>query len=38
MTKDLKRVCEIENINFYKVKLREKINPILYRYFKFTIK
>ena len=38
MTYDLKRACEVENINFYKIKLREKFNPILYRYFNFTIK
>ena len=38
MTYDLKRACEAENINFYKIKLREKFNPLLYRYFNFTIK
>ena len=38
MTNDLKKACELENINYYKVKLREKLNPILYRYFKFIIK
>ncbi len=38
MTYDLKRACEVENINFYKIKLREKFNPILYKYFNFTIK
>ena len=38
MTNNLKKACKIENVNYYKVKLREKLNPILYRYLKFTIK
>jgi len=34
MTYDLKSVCKIEKINYQKVKVREFINPYLYRFFK----
>ena len=37
MTYDLKKACELENINYYKMKIFDKINPYLLRYFKFTI-
>ena len=37
MTNDLKKACELENLNYYKIKFRERINPILYRYFKIII-
>ena len=37
MTNNLKEVCKIENINFQKIKLREFINPYLYRIFKKVI-
>ena len=37
MTYDLKKACELENINYYKMKTFEKINPYLLKYFKFTI-
>ena len=37
MTLDLKKACEIENINYYKTKIFDKINPYLLKYFKFTI-
>lgn len=37
MTNNLKKACELENLNYIKIKLREKINPILYRYFKIII-
>ena len=33
MTNDLKKVCLIQNINFYKVKIRDIINPYLQRIF-----
>ena len=32
MTNDLKKVCEIENVNFYKVKSRELINPYIQKF------
>ena len=37
MTNNLKGVCEIENINYYKVITREFLNPYLYRFFKFVL-
>lgn len=37
MTYDLKKACEIENINYYKYIFLNKINPYLLKYFKFTI-
>ena len=37
MTYDLKKACEIENINYYKYLALNKINPYLLKYFKFTI-
>ena len=37
MTHDLKKACEIENINYYKTKIFDKINPYLLKYFKVTI-
>ena len=37
MTLDLKKACEIENINYYKTKIFDKINPYLLKYFKVTI-
>ena len=37
MTDNLRGVCEVENINYYKVILRELLNPYLYRFFKFVI-
>lgn len=37
MTNNLKEVCKIENVNFLKIKLREFINPYLYRIFKKVI-
>ena len=37
MTNNLKKACELENLNYIKIKLREKINPILYRYLKIII-
>ena len=38
MTYDLKKACEIENINYYKYIFYNKINPYLLKYLKFTIK
>ena len=37
MTNNLKGVCEVENINYYKVITREFLNPYLYRFFKFVL-
>ena len=37
MTNDLKGACEAENTNYLYVKFREKINPHIYKYFKFFI-
>lgn len=37
MTNNLKEVCKIENINFYKVKIREFLNPYIHRIFKRVI-
>ena len=37
MTKNVKAVCKVENINFYMVKFKHFINPYLYRFFKFVI-
>lgn len=33
-TTNIKKVCEIDQVNFYKVKIREKLNPYFYRFFK----
>lgn len=32
-TNDIKKVCEIDNVNFYKVKIRERINLYFYKFF-----
>lgn len=37
MTKDIKKVCSIENKSYFFTKLRHSINPYLYRFFKFVI-
>ena len=37
MTKDIKKVCSIENKNYFFTILRHSINPYLYRFFKFVI-
>tara|TARA_Y100000741_G_scaffold362234_1_gene347618 strand:- start:574 stop:1200 length:627 start_codon:yes stop_codon:yes gene_type:complete len=37
MTNDIKKVCSIENKNYFFTKLRHSINPYLYRFFKFVI-
>lgn len=37
MTYDLKKACEIENINYYKYIFLNKINPYLLKYLRFTI-
>ena len=37
MTYDLKKACEIENINYYRYIFLNKINPYLLIYLKFTI-
>lgn len=37
MTTNTKAVCEIEGLNYIFIRLRETINPILYRFFKKTI-
>ena len=37
MTKNIKKVYEVENKNYYFGKFRYWINPFLYRLFKFTI-
>ena len=37
MTNNIKQVAKIENKNYYLTLFRYKINPYLYRFFKFTI-
>ena len=37
MTNNLKKACEIENINYYKYIFLNKINPYLLKYLRFTI-
>ena len=37
MTSDIKKVCKIENVNFYLSKFKYLVNPYLYRYFNFVI-
>ena len=37
MTNDIKKVCNIENKNYFFTKIRHSINPYLYRFFKFVI-
>ena len=37
MTSDIKKVCKIENVNFYLSRFKHLVNPYLYRYFKFVI-
>lgn len=37
MTNNLKGVCEVENISYYKVIAREFLNPYLYRFFRFVL-
>ena len=37
MTKNIKKVCEVERSNYFLAKSRYLINPILHKYFKFTI-
>ena len=37
MTYNVKKVCEIENVNHYLVKFKHVVNPYLYRFFKFVI-
>ena len=37
MTYDVKKVCEIENVNHHIVKFKHLVNPYLYRFFKFVI-
>ena len=34
MTKNTKKVCELDGLNYYTIKLREFINPYIYRFFK----
>lgn len=34
MSTNLKGVCKAENINYFYIKFREKINPYIYKYFK----
>ena len=34
MTTNLREVCKIEKINYKWIKLREALNPYIYRYFK----
>ena len=34
MTKNTKKVCEIDNLNYNSIRFREKVNPYLYRFFK----
>ena len=36
-TKDIKKICKIENLNYFKKTFIENINPHLNRYLKFTI-
>ena len=33
-TSNLKRVCEIDQVNYHKVRIREFLSPIIYKYFK----
>ena len=37
MTKRVKDVCKVEGTNYFISKLRHKINPYFYKYFKFVI-
>jgi len=37
MTNDIKKVCNIENKNYFLTRIRHSINPYLYRFFKFLI-
>ncbi len=37
MTYNVKKVCEIENVNHHIVKFKHLVNPYLYRFFKFVI-
>jgi hypothetical protein len=37
MTKNIKKVCEIEKSNYFITNTRFLINPVLYKYFKITI-
>lgn len=37
MTRNIKEVCKIENINYSLVKFKYLINPHLYRFFKFVL-
>ena len=37
MTSDIRKVCKLENKNFFITKFRHSINPYLYRYFKRLI-
>ena len=37
MTRNIKGVCKIEKKNYYSSILRYKVNPNLYRFFKFVI-
>lgn len=36
-TNNVKKVCEIENLNYFKVKFLRRINPYLVKYLKFKI-
>ena len=37
MTNDIKKVCNIENKNYFLTRIRHSINPYIYRFFKFVI-
>ena len=37
MTRNIKEVCKIENINYSLIKFKYLINPHLYRFFKFVL-
>lgn len=37
MTSNIKKVCEIEGVNFYFSQFKHLINPYLYRFFNFVI-
>ena len=37
MTTDIKKVCKIENVNFYFSRFKHLVNPYLHRYFNFVI-
>ena len=37
MTKNTKAVCKIEGINYTLIRIREFLNPYLYRFFNITI-